>query len=231
MEKDPAIPNFYRKEFTRLVVDIHMDDFHGTGRRSEVTLFLSEIREEFKLKASDCIIVGAYTHLKRTRLKLETGVFVGPNQRYAVDVISALGLDKARAVATPSLDEQEQESSPLLHGKTITVFRSCVGSLIYLSSDRIDIQKDVGLLAGRLAKPTEFDYRRLVRLGRYLVGRKTYGVWMPKPVSVHLGTILLDGISDTDWAGDKTRRSVACGVITADGCRLAAYSRRQAIVP
>ena len=54
---------------------------------------------------------------------------------------------------------------------------------------------------------------------------------MPRPVSVHLGTILLDGISDADWAGDrKTRRSVACGVITADGCHVAAYSRRQEIV-
>jgi hypothetical protein len=99
-------------------------------------------------------------------LKFDIGVFIGPNQKYAVDVISALGLDKAKSVATPSLDEQEPENSPLLHGKTITVFRSCVGSLIYLSSDRIDIQKDVGLLAGRLAKPKEFDYRRLVRLGQ-----------------------------------------------------------------
>ena len=107
-----------------------MDDFHGTGRKSEVIPFLETIRGKFRLKASDCIIVGAYTHLKRTRLKLETGVFVGPNQRYAVDVISALGLEKARAVATPSLDEQEPENSPLLYGKAITTFRSCVGSLI-----------------------------------------------------------------------------------------------------
>jgi hypothetical protein len=76
LEKNLALPNFYRKEFTRLVVDTHMDDFHGTGRRSEVTPFLEALREKFKLKASDCIIVGAYTHLKRTRLKLDIGVFL-----------------------------------------------------------------------------------------------------------------------------------------------------------
>jgi hypothetical protein len=61
LEKNLALPNFYRKEFTRLVVDTHMDDFHGTGRRSEVTPFLEALREKFKLNASDCIIVGAYT--------------------------------------------------------------------------------------------------------------------------------------------------------------------------
>ena len=64
LEKNPALPKFYRKEFTRLVVDTHMDDIHGTGRKSEVIPFLETIREKFKLKASDCIIVGAYTHLK-----------------------------------------------------------------------------------------------------------------------------------------------------------------------
>jgi hypothetical protein len=42
-----------------------MDDFHGTGRKSEVIPFLETIREKFKLKASDCIIVGAYTHFRR----------------------------------------------------------------------------------------------------------------------------------------------------------------------
>jgi len=73
LDKNPAVPNFYWKALTRLVVDTHMDDFHGTGKRSEVITFLEELRAKFSLKASDCIIVGAYTHLKRTRLKLETG--------------------------------------------------------------------------------------------------------------------------------------------------------------
>ena len=37
-----------------------MDDFHGTARLSEATKFLEDIRKEFDLKESDCIILGKY---------------------------------------------------------------------------------------------------------------------------------------------------------------------------
>ena len=49
------LPQFFRKTGTRLLVESHMDDFHGSGRRSEVENFLKDIREKLNVKDSDII--------------------------------------------------------------------------------------------------------------------------------------------------------------------------------
>ena len=68
----PAQPYFSAKEGTRIVLESHMDDFHGVGRRSEIEPFLEQMRNLFKLKASDLILGGEYSHLKRIRWKFFT---------------------------------------------------------------------------------------------------------------------------------------------------------------
>ena len=50
----PAQPYFYAKEGTRIVLESHMDDFHGVGRRSEIEPLLEQTR--IQLKASDLIL-------------------------------------------------------------------------------------------------------------------------------------------------------------------------------
>ena len=39
-----ALPQFFRKPGTRLVVEGHMDNFHGSGKRSEVKISLGTCR-------------------------------------------------------------------------------------------------------------------------------------------------------------------------------------------
>jgi hypothetical protein len=43
-----------------------MDDFHGVGRRSEIEPFLEQVRDLFKLKASDLIFEGRLTEIPVT---------------------------------------------------------------------------------------------------------------------------------------------------------------------
>lgn len=37
---NPSLPNFHRKPGTYILLDTHMDDWHGTGRRSEAEPFV-----------------------------------------------------------------------------------------------------------------------------------------------------------------------------------------------
>jgi len=232
LEKFPALPNFYKKEGTRVVIDTHMDDFHGMGKKSEVEALLPEMRKVLKLKASDCIITGKYVHLKRPRIKTESGTFVQANPKHVVNVINALGLANSNGAATPHLDEEQPEHSPLLKdGKEVT-YRTCVGSLLYVCGDRLDINREVNLLSSALSNPTEFDMRRLVRVGKYLVKFPDLGVWLRRwPLGkFRQGVIILTGKSDTDWATCKaTRRSMTCGIVEADDNQLGSYVRKHAI--
>ncbi len=68
-------------------------------------------------------------------------------------MLHALGLEAGNAVATPSLAPGQGDGDPLSQEQH-RLYRSCVGSLIYISHDRPDILWGIGLLFGRLSAPT-----------------------------------------------------------------------------
>ena len=114
-----------------------------------------------------------------------------------------------------------------------TRFRKCTGSALYLAQDRTDIQRSVNSLASYLANPTEYSWRKLLRLGRYLIGTVDYGTFLKKvdPNIYREGTVELRGFPDTDFAGKEAKRkSTTCGVIRADGVNLATFVRRQDVI-
>eukprot|EP00974_Lingulodinium_polyedra_P079159 7667114-Lingulodinium_polyedra.AAC.1 len=80
---------------------------------------------------------------------------------------------------------------------------------LYIAADRIDVQREVQLLARRLQQPTEWDQRRLVRLVRYLKGTRAWGVRLCAPTAATSGKVVIDMYSDTDFAGCReTRRAM-----------------------
>ena len=58
MERYEPIPCFYRKEDARLLVEVHMDDFHGCARRSKAIEFLTQASTHLVLKKSDPLSAG-----------------------------------------------------------------------------------------------------------------------------------------------------------------------------
>eukprot|EP00974_Lingulodinium_polyedra_P024778 2397073-Lingulodinium_polyedra.AAC.1 len=61
--------------------------------------------------------------------------------------------------------------------------------------------------------PSEYDWRCLMRVGRYIAGKRNMGNFLPKvdPARYPAGVVALDTHTDTDWAGDRaTRKSIGC---------------------
>ncbi|CAK0812368.1 unnamed protein product, partial [Prorocentrum cordatum] len=218
----------------RLGLELHMGDFYCTGRKSEVENCLPMIRAKLKLKDSDVVAEGRFGYLKRTRIKTDEGIFVQPREKHALDVITELGLMGANPVKTPDLGSEEVlEQSPPLVDRQIARYLSCVGSGLYLAQDRTDIQRAVGLLASDLAAAAELSWKRLLRLGRNLVGASDLGVFTPK-VDMRIykkGAVHLRSFSDSDHGGKGAKRkSTTCGVLHADGVALATPVRRQDLI-
>ena len=116
-----------------------MDDFHGVGRRSEIEPFLEQLRNLFKLKASDLILEGEYSHLKRTRWKLKDYTLIAPTPKHEQNVIMALNLQGVEGVATPHLSEDRPADGVPIESARVSIYRSCIMTLLYDCTDRPDL--------------------------------------------------------------------------------------------
>ena len=230
-ECNEALPQFYYHREKKTLLELHMDDIHGTGPVEVLKKVIAELRETFDIKASDVITAGRYSHLKRERLRLDNGdVMIRPSVKYIDDMIALMCMQDAKPAVCPSLpEERPEDDDPALDEEEATIFRSVVGIALYVTPDRADIQRDVQVLTRTLKAPTCYDRRRLVRLVRYLKGTRTFGMVMKRPTG-QKGKVELALHSDTDFAQCKlTRRAMTCGVTCLDKVVTSTFARRQGV--
>ena len=88
------------------------------------------------------------------------------------------------------------ELSPIL-------YRSIIGSLLYLTASRPDIAFNVGVCARYQVAPKESHLTAVKRIIRYINGTPDYGLWY--------SNACLAEYSDTDWAGSVDDRKSTSG--------------------
>jgi hypothetical protein len=88
----------------------------------------------------------------------------------------------------------------------IKVYRSMIGSLLYLCASRLDIMLSVCMCARFQANPKESHLTAVKRILRYLVHTPNLGLWDPKG-----SKFTLLGYSDSDYAGCKVERKNTLG--------------------
>ena len=74
-----------------------------------------------------------------------------------------------------------------------TLYRSMIGSLLYLTASRPDISFSVGVCTRYQSKPKESHVSAVKRILKYVGGTVDYGIWMSKDTNT---TIV--GFSDAD---------------------------------
>ena len=104
-----------------------------------------------------------------------------------------------------------------LEPKRAELYRSAVGSAIYLSLDERILQFSVKELARRLSKPLEVDWMALKHLGRFLLSHETARITLvtdeDRQHYAEGGSLRCFAYTDSDWAGcPETRRSTGCVV-------------------
>ena len=95
-----------------------------------------------------------------------------------------------------------------IEGKSMDtkVYRSMIGSLIYLCASRPDIMLSVCMCARFQANPKECHLVAIKRILRYLVHTPNIGLWYPKGSKFDLL-----GYLDTNYAGCKVDRKSTSG--------------------
>ena len=97
---------------------------------------------------------------------------------------------------------------PDLQGKPVDqkLYRSMIGSLLYLTASRPDIMFSVCMCARYQANPKESHEKAIKRILRYLRYTPSFGLWYPKDAHFELL-----GYSDSDFAGCKIDRKSTTG--------------------
>jgi hypothetical protein len=126
--------------------------------------------------------------------------------KYTNDMLKKFDMNNAKPIKTPMpsnghLDLNEE-------GKSIDqkLYRSMIGSLLYLCASRPDIMLSVCMCVRFQANPKECHLMIIKRIFRYLVHTPNLGLWYPKG-----STFDLLGYSDSNYAGCKVDRKSTSG--------------------
>ena len=174
------------------------------------------------------------------------GIVIAPHEKYVPILVELYQLCQRAGKATPESTQMDLEGPPeeILTGGDQHRFRSALGTLLYISQDRVDIQHCVRNLSQFMASPTRSAESELKHLILYLKRTEHYGILLPylkyksKKAEIPLQPDSLEEVdaleswSDSDWAGDRSskkrrRHSVSSTMIFLNGCLVAAWSRSQ----
>ena len=225
-------PQFFMDYDRDIFIEVHMDDFHGSGSERAIADLKKDLEGTVQFKVWEVHGAGAkYEHLKRLRTLSEGMTEIECNPKYLQSVLQLAGLVGCKPAPTPSVAghlKVGDEVSEELDAMQTKTYRMIVGTLQYMVVDRVDVQFEVNVLARQMKHPTLKSWAQLKRLVRYLAGTTGARIVMLRPESDDPDMVSVTVWSDSDWAGDQqTRQSQSSLHVEADGCPLFSTSRRQ----
>ncbi|XP_040370262.1 uncharacterized protein LOC112183342 isoform X3 [Rosa chinensis] len=202
-----------------MIAQVYVDDIiFGSTSDSYVKEFTNIMESEFEM--SMCGELNYFLGLQVRQLK--TGMFLCQT-KYAENLVKKFGLEYAKAVTNPMSTSVKLTED--LTGKSVdqTLYRSMIGSLLYLTASRPDISYSVGVCARFQANPKESHLEAVKRIIRYVSGTATCGVYFTFDSNIEIA-----GYSDADWGGNlKDRKSTSGGCFFIGNNMVAWHSKKQ----
>ena len=111
--------------------------------------------------------------------QLREGTFIS-QAKYTQDMLMRFMMKDVKGASTPMQTKCHLELNP--NGKDVDqkVYRSMIGSLLYLCASIPDIVLSVGVCARYQAAPKESHLVAVKRIFRYLAHSSHFGLWYPK---------------------------------------------------
>ena len=215
-----------------IIIGLYVDDLLVVGNRNEVEIFRDEVKLEFKTREYNILdeFVGCQMQWKGR----DTVVF--HQERIAHELVANMNkeIKRLKKYETPGVPGgnivRALEGEPLMEDEKQKRYRSCVGSLLYLTKySRPDISNSVRELSKVIDKGTDGHYRQMLRLIKYVSLTQRYGV----KFSAESEDIVwkLHSYVDSDFAGDAyNRKSVTGWAIYIGDCLIGWGSRAQKLV-
>ncbi|GJT15895.1 putative ribonuclease H-like domain-containing protein [Tanacetum coccineum] len=205
-----------------LLVQVYVDDIiFGSTKKSLCTEFEKMMHKKFQMSS-----MGELTFFLGLQVKQkEDGIFISQD-KYVTEILKKFSFSDVKTASTPM-----KTYKPLLkdaNGEDVDehLYRSMIGSLMYLTSSRPDIMFAVCACARFQVNPKISHLHAVKRIFRYLKGQPKLGLWYPKDSPFDLVAF-----TDSDYAGASLDRKSTIGCYQFLGCRLILWQcKKQTVV-
>ncbi|GKA63660.1 uncharacterized mitochondrial protein-like protein [Tanacetum coccineum] len=197
-----------------LLVQVYVDDIiFGSTKKELCNAFEKLMHEKFQMSS-----MGELTFFLGLQVQQKKdGIFICQD-KYVDEILKKFGFTEVKTASTPI-----ETQKPLLKdedGEEVDVhmYRSMIGSLMYLTSSRPDIMFAVCACARYQVNPKVSHLHAVKRIFRYLKGQPKLGLWYPKDSPFDLVAY-----TDSDYAGASLDKKSTTGGCQFLGCRLISW--------
>ncbi|GJT12009.1 putative ribonuclease H-like domain-containing protein [Tanacetum coccineum] len=205
-----------------LLVQVYVDDIiFGSTKKDLCIAFEKLMHEKFQISS-----MGELTFILGLQVKQKKdGIFISQD-KYVAEILKKFRFTEVKTASTPM-----ETQKPLLKdedGKELDVhmYRSMIGSLMYLTSSRLDIMFAVCACARYQVNPKILHLHAVKRIFRYLKGQLKLGLSYPKDSPFDLVVY-----NDSDYAGASLDRKSTTRGFQFLGCKLISWQcKKQTVV-
>ncbi|GJT29138.1 putative ribonuclease H-like domain-containing protein [Tanacetum coccineum] len=205
-----------------LLVQVYVDDIiFGSTNKTWCEEFEVLMQGEFEMSA-----MGEMSFFLGLQVKqLPAGIFISQD-KYVKDMLTKFDMESVRSATTPyeaAKTKLKDETDPPVN---VHLYRSMIGSLMYLTASRPDIMFAVSACSRHQVTPLTSHLNAVKKIFKYLKGQPNLGLWYPKD-----SPFQLEAYSDSDYAGSHGDRKSTTGGCQFLGRRLISWQcKKQTIV-
>nr|GEU34016.1 uncharacterized mitochondrial protein AtMg00810-like [Tanacetum cinerariifolium] len=201
--------------------EIYVDDIiFGSTNKDLRKGFEKLMKDKFQMSS-----MGELTFFLGLQVKQKPdGIFIS-HDKYVAEILRKFGLTDRKSASTPIDTNEPLLKDPYGEDVDVHIYRSIIGSLMYLTLSRPEIMFAVCACARFQVTPKASHLHAVKRIFRYLKGKPHLGLWYPKDLPFNLVAY-----SDSDYAGaslDMKSTTRGCQVF---GCRLISWQCKKQTV-
>ncbi|GKB91012.1 putative ribonuclease H-like domain-containing protein, partial [Tanacetum coccineum] len=135
----------------------------------------------------------------------EDGIFISQD-KYVADILNKFDFSSVKTTSTPIETNKALLKDAEAKNMDVHLYRSMIGSLMYLTASRLDIMFVICACARFQVTPKVSHLHVVKRIFRYLKGQPKLSLWYPKDSPFDL-----EAFSDSDYAGVSLDRKSTTG--------------------
>ena len=177
------------KTEVHLIVSLYVDDLLVIGSDScSLKQFKQDMENEFEM--NDLGEMKYFLGMKIHQSNVE--IFIS-QRKYALEILKKFYREKYKPVATPMVVNEKLSRSDNDSRINVFIYRSLIGSLLYLSSSKLGIMLLASLLSKFMQSPFQTHFGAAECVLKYIKGTSDCGLWFLKNESGKL-----QGYADSD---------------------------------
>ncbi|GJT34438.1 putative ribonuclease H-like domain-containing protein [Tanacetum coccineum] len=205
-----------------ILVQVYVDDIiFGSTNKAWCDEFEVLMKGEFEMSA-----MGELTFFLGLQVKQKPdGIFISQD-KYVQDILKKFDMESVRPATTPFEASKPKSKDEPDDAVNVHLYRSMIGSLMYLTASRPDIQFAVSACSRHQVTPLTSNLNAVKKIFKYLKGQPKLGLWYPRD-----SPFVLEAYSDSDYAGSHGDRKSTTGGCQFLGRRLISWQcKKQTIV-